>query len=126
MKRRVMAVLLVVIICLAGCSSGNSSSGKSSEKTTTGDSASNSPSKETGAEKKAAANEGGAKINIWLAGSGEAEYDAAFREVFDKFAADNGVTYELTFIPWSDYFTKLNTGLWTDGVGSGFGLRSES
>lgn len=111
MKRRVMAVLLVVIICLAGCSSGNSSSGKSSEKTTTGDSASNSPSKETGAEKKAAANEGGTKINIWLAGSGEAEYDAAFREVFDKFAADNGVTYELTFIPWSDYFTKLNTGL---------------
>ena len=55
---------------------------------------------------------GEAAINIWLAGTGEAEYDAAFRECFDNYCADHpGVTYELTFIPWTDYFTKLNTGL---------------
>lgn len=105
-----MAVLLVVIICLAGCSSGNSSSGKS----TSGNAASgDTASKETAAKDDGGSSStgGGTKINIWLAGSGEAEFDAAFREVFDKFAAENDVTYELTFIPWGDYFTKLNTGL---------------
>ncbi len=52
------------------------------------------------------------KINIWLAGSGDATYDEAYRAIFDAYCAEHtNVSYELTFISWGDYFTKLNTGL---------------
>ncbi len=52
------------------------------------------------------------KVNIWLAGSGDAAYDEAYRTIFDAYCNEHtNVSYELTFISWSDYFTKLNTGL---------------
>lgn len=113
MKRSIMALLLVFMMSITGCSSGNSSPPAASE-----DAAANTETKREAEEKEAeagngkdAAASGDTKLNIWIAGSGEAEYDAAYREIFDKFATDYSASYELTFIPWSDYFTKLNTGL---------------
>lgn len=114
MKRSVMALLLVLMLGITGCSSGNSSSASASKDASTEAAAT---TKEAGGKEVAAETKeekvanGDAKLNVWIAGSGEAEYDAAYREIFDKFAEENGVSYELTFIPWSDYFTKLNTGL---------------
>lgn len=51
-------------------------------------------------------------VNIWIAGSGDADSDEAYRTVLDAYCKENpDVDYEITYIPWSDYFTKLNTGL---------------
>lgn len=113
MKRSVMALLLVLMLGITGCSSGDSSSASASKDASTEAAATKEAGgKEVAAEtKEEKAANGDAKLNVWIAGSGEAEYDAAYREIFDKFAEENGVSYELTFIPWSDYFTKLNTGL---------------
>ena len=54
-----------------------------------------------------------AHLNIWLAGNGEAETNEAFHKIFDAWVAERspGSTYELSFIAWSDYFTKLSTAL---------------
>ena len=54
-----------------------------------------------------------AHLNIWLAGNGEAESNEAFHKIFDAWVAERspGSTYELSFIAWSDYFTKLSTAL---------------
>ena len=51
-------------------------------------------------------------MNIWIAGSGDADADKAYKTVLDAYCEENAdVDYQLTYIPWSDYFTKLNTGL---------------
>lgn len=51
-------------------------------------------------------------ISIWIAGSGDAESDKAYKTVLNAYCDENAnVDYEITYIPWSDYFTKLNTGL---------------
>lgn len=52
------------------------------------------------------------KLKVWMAGSGDPVNDRTYRTVLDAFTAKNpSVSYELTFIPWPEYFTKLNTGL---------------
>ena len=52
------------------------------------------------------------KLVVWIAGPGEVAYDKSYRTVLDAFCKENpNVSYELTFIPWNEYFTKLNTGL---------------
>lgn len=113
MKRSVMALLLVFMLSITGCSSGTSSAPAASEDASANVETTKAADEKDGTAEKgeSAAANGDTKLNVWIAGSGEAEYDAAYREIFDKFAAENGVSYELTFIPWSDYFTKLNTGL---------------
>ena len=54
-----------------------------------------------------------AHLNIWLAGNGELETSEAYHKIFDSWIAERapGSSYELTFIAWSDYFTKLSTAL---------------
>lgn len=68
-----------------------------------------------GAETTAAKEDGGkdpTTVNIWIAGSGDADSDKAYKTVLDTYCKDNPeVDYEITYIPWGDYFTKLNTGL---------------
>lgn len=52
------------------------------------------------------------KLTVWLAGTGEAIFDQAYRKILDNYTASKPhVSYELTFISWAEYFTKLNTGL---------------
>ena len=53
------------------------------------------------------------KMTVWLAGSGEAIYNDVYTAILDNWVAERapGSTHELTFIAWSDYFSKLSTGL---------------
>ncbi len=106
MKKRILSLLLAVtlLISFGGCSSA-------SESTETGnnDSAEVDSTPADAAEEEPVSSD--TNIVIWLAGNGEVQIDNAYREVFDKFAESKGISYELTFIPWSDYFTKLNAGL---------------
>lgn len=107
--KKILSVCLVLaMFMLTACGSGNnnSTSGDTETKGTSG------KEEETNSETQASGSEDPVKLTIWLAGSGEAVYDEAYREVFDNYCKDNSnVSYELTFIPWGDYFTKLNTGL---------------
>jgi ABC-type sugar transport system, periplasmic component len=51
-------------------------------------------------------------LRIWLAGTGDPANDKSYRTVFDAYVAKHPtISYELAFIPWTDYFTKLNTTL---------------
>ncbi len=52
-------------------------------------------------------------MTVWLAGSGEAIYNDVYTAILDNWVAERapGSTHELTFIAWSDYFSKLSTGL---------------
>ncbi|GEM_PF-1045742 len=106
-KIKMVVLILAVILIFTGCSTasknssdnGSSPSGESAEADT-------SKTEDTTGGKKAV------NLTIWLAGSGDAIYDTAYRTVLDAYCKENpNVTYELTFIPWTDYFTKLNTGL---------------
>ena len=80
-----MAVMMLCTACQGGSDEAKAESKKGSEKTV---------------------------MNIWIAGSGDADSDKAYKTVLDTYCEKNtDVDYQLTYIPWSDYFTKLNTGL---------------
>lgn len=52
------------------------------------------------------------KLTIWAAGTGDPESDKTFRKVLDAYTAEHPeISYELAFVGWNDYFTKLNTAL---------------
>ena len=69
-----------------------------------------------GNKEQEVAKEGG-KLVVWVAGTGDATYDEAWNYVLQAYAEEhNGFTYELTFIPWGEYFTKLNAAF-SGGVG---------
>ncbi len=53
------------------------------------------------------------KLTIWLAGSGEAIYNEVYGGIVDNWINDRapGSEKELSFISWTDYFSKLSTGL---------------
>lgn len=104
MKKRkslkTLALGIAAIMALTGCGAKNGSEAVKGSQTT-----------ETSAE--AAQQEAAEKvIKIWIAGSGEKETDDAYKKVLDSYCSTKeGIGYEITYIPWSDYFTKLNTGL---------------
>lgn len=71
---------------------------------------------------------GDANLTIWLAGSGDATSDATYRAIFDSWIEENapGSSYELSFISWGEYATKLSVAL-ASGEGpdifmSGYGM----
>ncbi len=69
----------------------------------------------SGKSEKASAEKGGTeevKVVVWIAGTGDPSYDKSYHSVFDSYCETHpGVSYELSYIAWSEYFTKLNTGL---------------
>ena len=80
-----MAAMMLCTACQGGSDKAKTEGGKETEKTV---------------------------MNIWIAGSGDADADKAYKTVLDAYCEENAdVDYQLTYIPWSDYFTKLNTGL---------------
>ena len=104
MKKRawMLCIGLVLTLLVAAC-------GKQEEKNSTANP--DSGQKEQKTDQQTSSDEP-VKVNIWLAGSGDAAYDEAYRTIFDAYCNEHtNVSYELTFISWSDYFTKLNTGL---------------
>ena len=69
----------------------------------------------------------GVELKIWLAGSGDTQSDQTYRAILDGWIKENSPnsTYELTFVPWTEYFSKISTAL-VSGEGpdlfmSGFG-----
>ena len=104
MKKRawMLCIGLVLTLLVAAC-------GKQEEKNSTANP--DAGQKEQKTDQQTSSDEP-VKVNIWLAGSGDAAYDEAYRTIFDAYCNEHtNVSYELTFISWSDYFTKLNTGL---------------
>lgn len=110
-KKSILSFLLAVTLLLTmfGCSGGQSpSSGKTDS--SNGTKAAGSESSAEPAQTNVT--DAPVTLNVWVAGSGDPVYDSTYRSVFDAFTKENpNVSYELTFIPWADYFTKLNTGL---------------
>ena len=120
-KRRVLCGLLaaVMMTAMAGCSS--SGQGKT-EPAGTGASTAGAAA-EAG---KAGESKSGGNLIVWIPGTGDASYDEAWNHVLEAYSAENpGFTYELTFIPWGEYFTKLNAafsgGVGPDVFGVGYG-----
>lgn len=116
MKRWLALFLTVLMVCsLAACGGGGngSSAGGASSASSSKEAESSDTGKTGGQEESDDKTAEGEPVvlNIWLAGSGDPIYDKAYRKVFDAYVAENpNVSYELTFIPWGEYFTKLNTG----------------
>lgn len=112
--KKVLAVLLaLMLLCMAaGCGDTPAGSGSGAAPSSAGGSSSEEAAGSvTGGENTGDTGED-VTLNIWVAGSGDPVYDQTYRAVFDAYTAEHGnVSYELTFIPWGEYFTKLNTGL---------------
>lgn len=119
MKRLItwgMAMMMVTGLALGGCASQKDNAetpGSQAETTKT--------------ETREGVKTGeGVKLTIWIPGSGDATYDEAWHRVLESYGAENtGFQYELTFIPWGEYFTKLNAafsgGVGPDLFGVGYG-----
>ncbi len=105
-KSVVLALLLATSIAFSGCSNkAEQSNATDNEKTTT----QNGGTTEGGNTSDAAKD---VKLTIWVAGSGDEITDKAYRTVLDAYCKEHpNVSYELAFIVWADYFTKLNTAL---------------
>lgn len=128
MKRITAGLLsMSMVFAAVGCGGGNApeSSGTSDER------AEQEPDTRAGeqvAEGEAASSGETADLMIWLAGSGDATNDEAYRAIFDKWIEENapGSTYELSFVGWGEYATKLSVAL-ASGEGpdlfmSGYGM----
>lgn len=108
-KNRLTAIVLVIMVMvmlLGGC-------GSKSEGNNVGDDGQKvTPSANTAKEETPTEATEDVKLTIWIAGSGDEITDKAYRAVLDAYCKEHSnVSYELTFITWADYFTKLNTGL---------------
>ena len=110
MKRmKVAAICLAVMMTFTGCGGNNSSGNVSS--TSEHETNAKESSQQESVQKNSTA-KADTVINIWIAGSGEKSMDDAYKTVLNSYCENHeGVGYEITYIPWSDYFTKLNTGL---------------
>lgn len=114
MKKALSVLLAAILFCAAAACSGSPAS--------SGGSGASAPVSAGGASEETAGSVGSTDdggdtgeavtLNIWVAGSGDPVYDQTYRAVFDAYTAEHAnISYELTFIPWGEYFTKLNTGL---------------
>lgn len=77
-------------------------------------------------EKSSTSSTSAVKLTIWIPGSGDATYDEAWNTILKAYQDENqGFQYELTLIPWGEYFTKLNAafsgGVGPDLFGVGYG-----
>ena len=106
------ALMLASLVSCGNDSSNTSSAGSSSE----GSASSASESSTSDASSGEAASGDtlpACEMTVWLAGSGEQLYNDVYGGIIDKWIEERapGSTKELSFIAWSDYFSKLSTGL---------------
>lgn len=118
MKKMLLGGLLIagVMAMMTACS-GNSAANNTGNNTTTGVESNKAIEAEGKKEES---------IIVWIPGTGDASYDEAWNHVLEAYAAEHpGFGYELTFIPWGEYFTKLNAafsgGVGPDVFGVGYG-----
>lgn len=108
--KKITAGLLAMgmVLAAAGCGNGNASEGSGTSAEEAGTKAG-----EQSAEGETVSSGDGADLMIWLAGSGDAANDEAYRAIFDKWIEENapGSTYELSFVGWGEYATKLSVAL---------------
>ena len=112
MKKTIAILLLgTMLLCtFFGCGSSQSGS------TTSGTSAQESTPSSSAAGGGSSA-EDSAHLTVWIPGTGDETYDRAFNTILEKYHEENpNVTFDLTFIPWSEFFTKLNAAF-AGGVG---------
>lgn len=108
--RKHLAIMLATMLAVASFTAcgGGTDKPSSAESSTPASTASSTASASASTEPVGES----VKLNVWVAGSGDASANEAYTTILDRFCANNpGVSYELTFIAWGDYFTKLNTGL---------------
>jgi len=101
-----LSVMLVALMLFAACGSdGNETSSQPADSSSADSSESDEGGSQTGDGEAV-------HLTIWLAGSGDGTMDQAYKTVCNNYVSANpNVTYEITYIAWGDYFTKLNTGL---------------
>ncbi len=113
--KRLTALLAAALMLASLVSCGNNSSDTSSA----GSSSSSSSAAES-SETEAASGETASgdtleacKMTVWLAGTGEQLYNDVYGGIIDNWIEERapGSSKELSFIAWSDYFSKLSTGL---------------
>ncbi|QUI23743.1 extracellular solute-binding protein [Vallitalea pronyensis] len=108
-KMSVVSLILILALLLSACGGQSNDSAKDKESSTGSDSSTSQSNKSQSDSEKT---EKPVKISIWVAGSGDPAYDKAYRTIFDNYVEKHpNVSYELSYIAWSEYFTKLNTGL---------------
>lgn len=66
------------------------------------------------------------KISLWIPGSGDSTYDEAWNTVMNAYVEANpNIEYNIAFVPWGEFFTKLNAafagGVGPDVFGIGYG-----
>ena len=112
-----MAAVLIASMMFLNVGCGNSDTRETKPENT-----------ETAENAGTAKNAESADLSIWLAGSGDSVNDQTYRAIFDKWVEENspGSTYELSFIGWGEYATKLSVAL-ASGEGpdvfmSGYGM----
>lgn len=114
MNKKIVALTMSVLFGMTACLSGCSSSSSDDETTASTDSttAETTAASESVSEENEGNSEGGT-LKIWLAGSGDTTTDQAYRKIFDNWISQNepDMDYELTFVAWSDYFSKLSVAL---------------
>ena len=110
------AASLLAALSLASCGGGESSA-PASDSGSTPASTAESSGEESAAAPAETLNPDEAlpacKMTVWLAGSGEAIYNDVYTAILDSWVENRapGSTHELSFIAWTDYFSKLSTGL---------------
>lgn len=110
--KKFLSILLVVVMALSMVACGKNDSGKTDAgKTDTGKT--DTGKTDTGKTDAGKTDADKGHLNVWLAGNGEIETKEVFEGILDAWVANNapGYTYELTFVSWTDYFTKLSTAL---------------
>lgn len=65
-------------------------------------------------------------LSVWIPGSGDATYDQAWNTVLSAYTQQHPeVSYDISFVPWGEFFTKLNAafagGVGPDLFGIGYG-----
>lgn len=117
-SKKAMAMILTATmgLSLMACGSSRGTGEKA-------DSTSSSKTVSSEAEKSS-----DAELKIWIAGTGDATSDQTYRSIFDSWIADEAPdsSYELSFISWGEYATKLSVAL-ASGEGpdifmSGYGM----
>lgn len=106
----ILVIVLVVTMGFGACSNNNdaTSNSDSNNSTQTND----STDTETQDDSSTSNDTEPVNLTIWIAGTGDPQYDKSYRTVLDAYCEENtNVSYELTYIGWGEYFSKLNTGL---------------
>ncbi len=111
-KMMVVSLILVFTMILSACGGNSKDESTDSTKTNESTSTDENTSNEDDSSSQTVSTEEPVKLTVWIAGAGDPAYDEAYRAIFDNYTEMHpNVTYELSYIAWSDYFTKLNTGL---------------